>query len=620
MNDNHVKQSPMLSLPSLGGGSHSPLVRKASGEAHNPGTPGTVISTKNAPLSFGIQFTGDNGNYNTWSEFQSNGSVLLNQNLWGEWKYDLSTPYDVSTSSISYKANSARYWTIGQYTERALSSYEGNYGRAMRFDYDNDKAYFYGGNGTTQIIEDLDVYTQGSPTIVSQSSNPFNASPGSWNSLSTYVRKSGGGVAFFTSNNNSKILYLRNYASETTTTVSSSSTLDVSSYDISGVYTHAFSTNGTTFSIWTRRSSNSSQYDYYKWTLSTAFDLSSAGSPTITGPGANNTGSYLQGGVMLIDHSVSGRAIHHDQYGRLRSFSYTDSGDLSTWTETSYLDRTNNGGYHNGSSYGIWHNDGKQVIDQGYSSSHYVYDSSSNPYGWKFHNISFGSRSSGYTYIATAQTNEGQTFSDGRFNANRSKLYSSFYCCGSSSFRVTEGNLTTPGDITTLSSGYNSYNSSATFSGWNGGYTSNSGWYDKVNNKYHLADFTSGGQYYIFDLNTSGEFTGTYTTTPTGFSTGDFNGKNQLQPLSHNGKYFVYFSGQTCYIIFLDYAFEPARGITQVHSFNVEYDLPNGSTRNSNFNRMYVANGRIFFPRYYYTTITTVFDITIDGTAPDDLT
>ena len=592
----------------------------ASGGGYDPGTPGTVISTKNAPLSFGIQFTGNNGNYNTWTEFQSNGSVLLNQNLWGEWKYDLSTPYDVSTSSISYKANSARYWTIGQYTEGALSAYKSSYGRAMRFDYTNDKAYYYGGDGTTKIIEDLDVYTQGSPTIVSQSSNPFGASPGSYSSIGTYVRKSGGGVAFFNSNNNSKILYLRNYASETTTTVSSSSTLDISSYDIGGVYTHAFSTNGTSFSIWARRSSNSSQYDYYKWTLSTAFDLSSAGSPTITGPGSNSSGTYLQGGIMLIDHSISGRALHHDIYGRLRSFSYTDSGDLSTWTNTSSLDRTNNGGYHNGSSYGIWYNDGKQVIDQGYSSSHYVYDSTSNPYGWKFHNMTFGNRSSSYDYIGTAGTNEGLTFSDGRFNANRSKHYTNWYCCGSSSHKVTEANLSTPGDITTLSSGYNNSNSSATFTGWTGGYTSHVGWYDKLNNKYHAVDIGSAQQYYVFDLNSSGEFTGTYTTSPTGFTPGDFNGKAALQPLSHNGKYFVYFSGQTCYIIFLDYAFEPARGITQIHSFNVQYNLPNGSTRNSDFNRMYVSSGRIFFAKYYNTDITTVVDITIDGTAPDDIT
>ena len=111
-----------------------------------------------------------------------------------------------------------------------------------------------------------------------------------------------------------------------------------------------------------------------------------------------------------------------------------------------------------------------------------------------------------------------------------------------------------------------------------------------------------------------------YTTSPTGFTAGDFNGKTAIQPLSHNGKYFVYFSGQTCYIIFLDHAFEPARGFTQVHSFTVQHDLPNGSTRNPSFNRMYVASGRIFFAKYYETTITTVYDITIDGTAPDDLT
>ena len=75
-----------------------------------------------------------------------------------------------------------------------------------------------------------------------------------------------------------------------------------------------------------------------------------------------------------------------------------------------------------------------------------------------------------------------------------------------------------------------------------------------------------------------------------------------------------------CYIIFLDYAFEPARGFTQIHSFNVQYNLPNGSTRNTDFNRMYVSSGRIFFAKYYNTDITTVVDITIDGTVPDDIT
>ena len=111
MNNSFKKESPLLSLPSLGGGSHSTLVRKPSGGG---GDPTDVSSSSNAPLSFGIMFTIDNGNYITWVEFQNNGSVLLLQNIEGEWKYDLSTPYDISSSSVSYKSGSARYWTIGQ--------------------------------------------------------------------------------------------------------------------------------------------------------------------------------------------------------------------------------------------------------------------------------------------------------------------------------------------------------------------------------------------------------------------------------------------------------------------------------------------------------------------------
>ena len=271
MKDRHIKQSPMLTLPSLGGGSHSTLVRKAS-TGHDPGTPGTVVSTKNAPLSFGIQFTGNNGNYNTYVEFQSSGSVLLLQNLWGEWKYDLSTPYDISSSSVSYKSGSARYWTIGQYQEDALSSYKHYSGRTMRFDYDNDKAYFYGGDGTTKIIEDLDVYTQTAPTLVSSTSNPFSPAPNLYgNGCSVYVKKSGGGIAYMQANRSSDRIYLRNYANNTTHTISSSSILDISSIDIQSIFTAFLSANGTTLSIWSRNSS--SQYYSHKWTLSTAFDL-----------------------------------------------------------------------------------------------------------------------------------------------------------------------------------------------------------------------------------------------------------------------------------------------------------------------------------------------------------
>ena len=72
----------------------------------------------------------------------------------------------------------------------------------------------------------------------------------------------------------------------------------------------------------------------------------------------------------------------------------------------------------------------------------------------------------------------------------------------------------------------------------------------------------------------------------------------------------------------LDHAFEPARGYTEVHNFDIEYNLPNGTKRGQAymFNRMYVSSGRIFFAHYYKTTITAVFDITIMGQAPDDIT
>ena len=623
MNNSFKKESPLLSLPSLGGGSHSTLVRKPSGG----GDPTDVSSSSNAPLSFGIEFTPDNGNYITWAEFQNNGSVLLLQNIQGEWKYDLSTPYDVSSSSISLKSGSARYWTIGQYKNDALNGYKMYSGRIMRFDYDNDKAYFYGGDGTTKIIEDLDVYTQISPTLVSQSSNPFpSPTPGTtWNKASVYVKKSGGGVAYaqlnYANQNNSRIL-LRNYANDTTVTVSSSSVLDISSIGARQYFTMLFSADGTTISVYCRNNS-SGLYETYKWTLSTPFDLSTAGTATANTNAGIKNGLLQENGYVINDHAISGKVIGWGQYGKMTQLNYTVDGDVNNATRGSFLNRTNNGCYHNSSSYGIWHNDGKQVIDMGYSSNHFVYDSTSNPYGWKHKDIVFGNRSSGYTQIPTKGTNEGQTFSDGRFNGNRSKLYSSFY---GSTLEVSEGNITTPGDITTLVSGSSNYNSKATFTGWNGGYSANSGWYDKVNNKYHLADFgSSSGTYYIFDLNASGEFTGTYSTTPTGWTVGDLYQKWQIQPLSHNGKYFCYMSlgpNNTCHIILLDHAFEPARGYTEVHNFAVEYNLPNGTKRQQayEFNRMYVSSGRIFFAHYYYTTITAVFDVTIMGQAPDNIT
>jgi len=615
MNDNHVKQSPMLTLPSLGGGSHSTLVRKAS-TAYDPGTPGTVVSTANAPISHGMPFYRGNGNYGTYAEFQSNGTVVLCQNLWGEWKYNLSSAWDLSTAS--YQNGSGRYWTICQYHDGAPTSYKTN-GRVMRFDYINDKAYYYNGSGETKVIQSWGTYTQTSPSVLSSSSS-FSGG-GAYGTLTSYVKKSGGGLAILNVYQSGKKMWIRNYSNDTTSTVSSYTEYDWSS-DITNLQTlfnATLSANGTTLSIW-YRTTTSGVYQVAKWTLSTAFDLTTIGS--VSFPGAGNYSSLInQTGFSFVNASWGSRAIAMDMYGALKSYSFGTDGDLSTVTLNGSINRTNNMGYHNGSSYGVWFDDGKKIIDQGYSSSHYVYDSTSNPYGWKFHDMDPPNRSSNHTQLNTATTNEGQTFSDGRFNGNKSKLYGIFY---GSTYTLKVRNLTTPGDITTLNS---SPSSQVTFTGWTGSYSNVAGWYDKANNKYHMAAWTNNGSYYIFDLDSSGEFTGTYNTTPTGFTSGDFHNMKMLTPLSYNGKYFCYFDTNNsgtmlCEIIFLDYPFEPARGYTSVTNFNPLYNLPNGSTVNTTWwDRMYVASGRIFFTNYgTNSAINMVYDITIDGVAPDDLT
>ena len=632
MNNSFKKESPLLSLPSLGGGSHSTLVRKPSGG----GGGGAVNHSFRAPVSIGIPFDPGPSNYVTYLEYQSNGSVLLQQNLWGEWKYDLSTPYDISPSSISLKSGSARYWTISEYSSKPLHAYRRYSGSMMRFFYDNDKAFYYGADGDTREVHDLDVYTQTTVTEVSSSSNPFSSNPNYTSNIVQYVKKSGGGVAYIQLNRNDKKIYLRNYASETTTTVSSYSEYDYSTIsDVGNGAVNIFlSTNGTTLSIMTNRASSSSTYDVHKWTLSTAFDLSTLGSLTTTNIVSNSIINQLtlSNGYSVNDPSHNGKFVGVNSYGKLSGFSYTTDGDLTTVTRTSSMDRDDNGAYVRNESYMVWYDDGKDCIMEGYDGTFYHYDSSSNPYGWKHKDITFGNRNNSQTYIAGLSATSGQNYSDGRFNSDRSKLYSTFY---SVNYRVNQYNLTTAGDITTVVASYNTYNSRTTFTSLeNHGDDWHVAWYDKVNNKFHVVDtYYSNGRYYLFNCNSSGELDGTYATTATGFTVGDFRGMYGLQPLSHNGKYFVYWTSASSTIdkvkiIELDHKFEPARGYTEVHSFTPKWNLPNGSTRgfadennvNVFYTKMYVTSGRIHITWEANTALTLVVDITIGGQAPDDIT
>ena len=217
----------------------------------------------------------------------------------------------------------------------------------MRFDYDNDKAFYYGADGDTREVQDLDVYTQTAVTEVSSSSNPFSSVPNYTSNIVQYVKKSGGGVAYIQLNRNDKKIYLRNYASETTTTVSSYSEYDYSTIsDVGNSAVNVFlSTNGTTLSIMTNRASSSSTYDVHKWTLSTAFDLSTLGSLTTTNIVSNSTVNQLtlSNGYSVNDPSHNGKFVGVNSYGKLSGFSYTTDGDLTTVTRTSSMDRDDNG-------------------------------------------------------------------------------------------------------------------------------------------------------------------------------------------------------------------------------------------------------------------------------------
>ena len=88
--NNHIKQSPMLTLPSLGGGSHSPLVRKppAGGGGSGPGSPG-------------VQYTPDG----TAMYVLSSDNVVR--------RYNIGTAFDISTTSYSAASGSIGSSTRG---------------------------------------------------------------------------------------------------------------------------------------------------------------------------------------------------------------------------------------------------------------------------------------------------------------------------------------------------------------------------------------------------------------------------------------------------------------------------------------------------------------------------
>lgn len=94
MKDKHIKQSPMLSLPSLGGGSNSPLVRKPAGQ-QGSGDPWLDFSTQNVSTTRSFTFKADGTKVYTCESNNSNDNYVL--------EFNLSTAWDLSTASYVQK-------------------------------------------------------------------------------------------------------------------------------------------------------------------------------------------------------------------------------------------------------------------------------------------------------------------------------------------------------------------------------------------------------------------------------------------------------------------------------------------------------------------------------------
>jgi hypothetical protein len=561
----------------------------------------------NDVLYIGPRFYTNNHGFITYAEFQNSGYDLLIQTYAGEATLSLSTAYVVSTG-VSYKSGTATWVDADKYSDASYSALASSYNRLARIDTTAGKAYQYKIDGTTQVYSGLNSYTSTSLTTDSSSSNPFGGStPSMYSSASNvYVQKSDGGIAILQATVSTDIIYLRNYANNTTSTVSSYSTLDISSFPISSIFLAAMSLDGTKVSIYYRNSSN--QYDIQTWTLSSAFDLSTAGSPT----GSLNVGNgfVVEGGWVNRDPNHSYLVVWN-QYGDIDVFTWTTDGDISTFTKFSDGNRSNLGFYRSCCSSIAYFDEGNYVLNYGYSgSATYVFGPLSTPYDWTWEDGGFtprGGTSIRWGYYSDTGSVPPQ---DGQMDANRNYLYAGFY---SSTYRVYKQNFGTAGDPKTITTtGYEYLD----FTGWTGSYGGFSLWVDTSANKLHMADGSNAsGTYFIFDLDVDGGFSGTYSTTPTGFTPGDFQSKYHIQPLSSDGTIFIYYQSGLIKVVELNTAFHPAQGWTELGSFLPHYELPNGSTRAISSPDIYVQD-HIIFATQNTSNKTAKIDVLINGVAP----
>jgi hypothetical protein len=554
--------------------------------------------------------------YILFAEFINSGTQMRSTCQEGVIIYDLATPYTVSSGVT---VSSVDWVTIDRYTDATRSIFSTR-SEITRYDINAGLAYRYEANQTTDIYS-IDGTSGNSLPLITTSLSPFTETPNSNNcTASMYIKKSGGGIAIVQTGVNLGKIYLRNYANDTTTVVSSFSTLDFDSValDFNLIGLIALSVDGQTLSIVTRRTSLTSAYDVHKWTLSTPFDLSTAGSVTTT-LGGSTSAFNLPNGKIFNDYAISGKLLSWENYGAMKVLSYTVDGDANTFSIFSSGNRTKLGNYYSVNMYRSYFDNGNYVIELNFGGSGFVFGPLPTPYEWEWQDRNFTEGTNATVLWGWGASTGDFVPQDGQMNADRTVLYGNFY---SSTYRLTSRLFGTAGDPRTVGSSTSPAGSSnVTFTGWQNSFQNAVLWLDRNANKIHLVDTTNNtlGKYFIFNLNVDGTYAGTWDANPTGFSGGDFKGMYNLQPLTSDGKYFVHrgVSITEFYVIELNVPYNPIQGYTLVKTIPIKGIYPNGSLQTPlvAIDSMYVQDSIVFFSSENANKTFKV-DITIPGVLP----
>ena len=281
MNDKHIKQSPMLTLPGYGGGSNSPLVRKrstgfdCSGDGVQDPHPGSWTYDIET-----LGFMGKSPNYKWRAQTTSNSAgVFL--------KPDGYAFYILSQDGILRRHNMTTAYDLGTayYTQKlSLSLSSATNGRGVVFKADGTQFFYLDNNiiksYTLSTAWDLYTASYNSSNTLNVSSNLVNSS----NSVSVNFKPDGSRV-YVAESNGSTDNYIHQWTLSSTWNLTTASyaqkspvfenTSSPNVYFADRIRGFAFKTDGTVLYV-----THNNNMRIGIWPLSTAWDVTTRGART----------------------------------------------------------------------------------------------------------------------------------------------------------------------------------------------------------------------------------------------------------------------------------------------------------------------------------------------------